>query len=108
MIYEIKTTNDFEDFITAPASLVEFYLPTAYNYAKMEGRLKQFEELAGRKIKVARVHADHLEPLSRKYAVDTYPTFLVFSESDLLKKHEGLLDMDGLYDLCKQALNLSL
>jgi len=94
---EIKTENEFNEFINNGYVLIDFYADWCGPCKMMSPVL---EELASSRseIKIAKVNVDNLQTLVQKYAVMSIPTLLLFKEGNLIDKKIGFTAMPILSD----------
>lgn len=85
---EIKTENEFDEFINNDYVLIDFYADWCGPCKMMSPVL---EELASSRseIKIAKVNVDNLQVLAQKYGVMSIPTLLLFKEGNLIDKKIG-------------------
>lgn len=84
---EIKTENEFNEFIKNGCVIVDFYA-TWCGPCKMQAPvLEQLEN--SRSIKVAKLDVDKLPEIARQYAVMSIPTLLLFKNGVLQDKKIG-------------------
>ena len=57
------------------------------------------------KIKVARVNVDNNQNISRKFAVQSIPTFIMFKSGQIVDKMMGSVGAPGIHMICKKYSN---
>jgi len=85
---EIKTIDEFNEFINNDCVIVDFYA-TWCGPCKMQAPV--LEELANSRseVKIAKVDVDKLQSLAQQYAVMSIPTLLLFKNGKLVDKKIG-------------------
>lgn len=85
---EIKTIEEFNEFINNDCVIVDFYA-TWCGPCKMQAPV--LEELANSRseVKIAKVDVDKLQSLAQQYAVMSIPTLLLFKNGNLVDKKIG-------------------
>ena len=66
-----------------------------------------FESLSKKypKIKFARVNVDNNQNISRKFAVQSIPTFIMFKSGQIVDKMMGSVGAPGIHMICKKYSN---
>ena len=57
------------------------------------------------KIKFARVNVDNNQNISRKFAVQSIPTFIMFKSGQIIDKMMGAVGAPGIHMICKKYSN---
>ena len=85
---EIKTIDDFNEFIKNECVIVDFYA-TWCGPCKMQAPVLGELESARSEVKIAKVDVDLLPSLAQQYAVMSIPTLLLFKNGNLKDKKIG-------------------
>ena len=94
---EIKTENEFNEFINNNYALVDFYADWCGPCKMLSPVLEELESSRS-EIKIAKVNVDNLQPLAQKYGVMSIPTLLLFKNGSLVDKKIGFTALPILSD----------
>jgi thioredoxin 1 len=97
------STSDFETVVLRADGpvLVDFYADWCGPCRMMEPILVEFAK-ENPQIKVVQVNYDQNRELSNRYNIEGIPTFLVFKKGELIARHSGMTEKDGLKTLVSQ------
>ena len=103
-IIDLNDSN-FDQIISAETpTLVDFWAewcgPCKSMHPIFENLEKQYP-----KIKFARVNVDQNQNISRKFAVQSIPTFIMFKSGQIIDKMMGAVGAPGIHMICKKHSN---
>jgi len=85
---EIKTVEQFNEFVNNECVIVDFYA-TWCGPCKMQAPILEELENSRGEVKIAKVDVDNLQDLAKQYAVMSIPTLLLFKNGKLIDKKIG-------------------
>ena len=85
---EIKSENEFQDFINNEYVLVDFYANWC-GPCKMLSPIVESISSSRDNIKVAKVNVDDLSDIARTYSVMSIPTLILFKNGKMVDKKIG-------------------
>ncbi len=100
MSVEIKKLGDanFEQElsqVTGPV-LIDFWAEWCGPCKQMNPVLDQLAEEIGDTATIAKVNVDESPSLAGKFGVQSLPTFLVYKDGEVVKRHSGVTNKDAL------------
>ena len=103
-IIDLNDSN-FEQTISAEnLTLVDFWAewcgPCKSMHPIFESLAKQYPN-----VKFARVNVDQNQNISRKFAVQSIPTFIMFKSGKIIDKMMGAVGAPGIHMICKKHSN---
>ena len=103
-IIDLNNSN-FEQTISAEnLTLVDFWAewcgPCKSMHPIFESLAKQYPN-----VKFARVNVDQNQNISRKFAVQSIPTFIMFKSGKIIDKMMGAVGAPGIHMICKKHSN---
>ena len=85
---EIKTIDEFNEFIKNECVIIDFYA-TWCGPCKMQAPVLEELENSRSEVKIAKVDVDKLQSLAQRYGVMSIPTLLLFKNGELIDKKIG-------------------
>ena len=85
---EIKTIEEFNEFINNDCVIVDFYA-TWCGPCKMQAPVLDELSNSRSEVKIGKVDVDKLQSLAQQYAVMSIPTLLLFKNGKLIDKKIG-------------------
>ena len=89
---EIKTVEQFNEFINDECVIVDFYA-TWCGPCKMQAPILEELENSRGEVKIVKVDVDNLQDLAKQYAVMSIPTLLLFKNGKLVDKKIGFTSL---------------
>ena len=103
-IIDLNDSN-FDQIISAETpTLVDFWAEWCGPCKSMHPILESLEKQYP-KIKFARVNVDQNQNISRKFAVQSIPTFIMFKSGQIIDKMMGAVGAPGIHMICKKHSN---
>ena len=99
------TDSNFEKIISAEnPTLVDFWAewcgPCKSMHPVFESLEKEYPN-----VKFARVNVDQNQNISRKFAIQSIPTFIMFKSGQIIDKMMGAVGAPGIHMICKKHSN---
>ncbi len=88
--------NNFDEEIKSGVKLVEFYAPWCGYCKKQEPILQEMD-----KVWIGQVNTDDNAEVAIKHGINSFPTFLIFSEGKEVERFSGLRDK---FDLMNKVM----
>ena len=103
-IIDLNDSN-FDQIISAETpTLVDFWAEWCGPFKSMHPIFESLEKQYPN-VKFARVNVDQNQNISRKFAVQSIPTFIMFKSGKIIDKMMGAVGAPGIHMICKKHSN---
>lgn len=94
---QILNDNNLEKYLVGSEYvLVDFYATWCGPCTLQTKVLEIYEKERPQNVNVIKVNVDKFEELAEKYNIVAVPTLIFFKAGNIVYKHEGYLDLDGI------------
>lgn len=93
---DIKTKEQFEEFILNERVVVDFYADWCGPCRMMEPILEDVES-----VEIGRVNIDNFRTIAEKYRILSIPSFKIFERGKIIKEKTGFMTRDEFNEFIK-------
>ncbi|MBU1252425.1 MAG: thioredoxin [Nanoarchaeota archaeon] len=96
--------SEFDGFVKEGKVIVDFYADWCMPCVTMAPIVEELAEKFNGKIKFGKVNVDDNDALTKKFGVDSMPSFLVFKEGEVVGKFSGAMSIQDFEEKLKGFL----
>ncbi|MBW6442572.1 thioredoxin [Patescibacteria group bacterium] len=104
-VFELTNVKQFNQFIKEGLVLVDFYADWCMHCITMFPIVEELAEKFKGKIKFTKVDIDGDQALSKKYNINTLPTFILFKDGEIKEKIIGTFYTEPFVEVLKKHIS---